>query len=137
MSNLSWLDIKNLWNGLETILMVISRRTIGEKVPEEKRYCISSLKGELKHFGKFIRSHWGIESYHWVLDETFAEDDSNVDIEYTAENLAVFKRLGLNILLSLFLVCLGLWSITGGIANVNWGEFLSLVSAISLAFYIL
>lgn len=47
------------------------------------------------------------------------------------------KRLGLNILLSLFLVCLGLWSITGGIANVNWGEFLSLVSAISLAFYIL
>ena len=99
MNDLSWLDAKDLWKGLETIIVVISKRTIGDKTSEERRYYISSLSGNSQRLGKFIRAHWSVEnSYHWVLDVVFAEDSSKVDIGHAAENLAVFRRLGLNIL---------------------------------------
>jgi predicted transposase YbfD/YdcC len=45
------------------------------------------------------RSHWGIENQlHWVLDMHFAEDRNRSRCDHAPENLAVLRRLALNIL---------------------------------------
>lgn len=45
------------------------------------------------------RSHWGIENrLHWVLDVHFAEDANRARKDNAPENLAILRRLALNIL---------------------------------------
>ena len=45
------------------------------------------------------RSHWGIENQlHWVLDVHFAEDANRARKDHAPENLAILRRLALNIL---------------------------------------
>lgn len=45
------------------------------------------------------RAHWGIEnSVHWVLDAAFNEDQSRVRKDHSPENLAVMRRIALNLL---------------------------------------
>jgi predicted transposase YbfD/YdcC len=45
------------------------------------------------------RSHWGIENQlHWVLDVHFAEDSNRSRCDHAPENLAILRRLALNIL---------------------------------------
>jgi predicted transposase YbfD/YdcC len=45
------------------------------------------------------RSHWGIENrLHWVLDVHFAEDGNRARKDNAPENLAILRRLALNIL---------------------------------------
>ena len=45
-----------------------------------------------------IRSHWKIESLHWVLDVAFKEDASAMYKSNTPANLAIVRRFILNIL---------------------------------------
>ena len=46
-----------------------------------------------------IRKHWRIENnLHRQLDVNFEEDKSIANTGYAAENLAIFRRLALNIL---------------------------------------
>ena len=48
--------------------------------------------------GRAIRSHWAIENaLHWVLDVTFREDDSRVRDRTAARNLALLRKIALNI----------------------------------------
>jgi len=48
---------------------------------------------------RIIRRHWGIENnLHRQLDVNFLEDASRVNTGNAAENLAVFRRMALNIL---------------------------------------
>jgi len=57
------------------------------------------LPADAKILKDAARKHWGIEnSYHWVLDVTYQEDNSRVRKGYGAENLSRLKRLSLNIL---------------------------------------
>ena len=45
------------------------------------------------------RDHWGIENgLHWVLDMAFDEDRSRVRTGFSDQNLAVVRRLALNLL---------------------------------------
>jgi predicted transposase YbfD/YdcC len=45
------------------------------------------------------RHHWAIEnSFHWVLDVTFREDDSRIRVGDSPQNMAVLRHLALNIL---------------------------------------
>jgi predicted transposase YbfD/YdcC len=47
------------------------------------------------------RSHWGIENQlHWVLDVQFGEDGNRARKDSAPENLALLRRLALNILRS-------------------------------------
>jgi predicted transposase YbfD/YdcC len=44
-----------------------------------------------------IRTHWSIEKQlHWVLDVAFDEDHARARADHAPLNLAVFRRLSLN-----------------------------------------
>ncbi len=96
---IDWLDPDGRWEDLSSIGMVEGERQVDGKTEQRTRYYISSLSGEAKEFGHAVRSHWGIENcVHWVLDIAFSEDDSRVRKGYAAENLAILRRLALNLL---------------------------------------
>ena len=45
------------------------------------------------------RSHWSIENAaHWVLDAAFRENDSRIRQGHAQHNLAILRRLALNLL---------------------------------------
>ena len=49
-------------------------------------------------YHKVVRHHWGIEnSLHWVLDVTMNEDQSRNRKDHSPENLALLRRLALNL----------------------------------------
>ena len=46
-----------------------------------------------------VRGHWGIENQqHWVLDVQFGEDACRTRKDHSAENLALIRRIALNVL---------------------------------------
>ena len=48
---------------------------------------------------KTVRQHWRIEnSLHYVLDVTFKEDDSRIRLKNATENMAILRRLALNLI---------------------------------------
>ena len=65
---------------------------------DEVRYFMLSrfLSGE--RFGEAVRSHWGIESMHWVLDVTFREDESRTRQRTLANNLSWLRRFAVTLL---------------------------------------
>ena len=87
------------WVGLTTIGMCYSQRTIGGLSSEEIRYFIGSRKASAKVYGKSLRHHWSIENnLHWQLDVTFDEDGNRTRKRHAAENLAMLRRIALNLL---------------------------------------
>jgi len=87
------------WDGLTTIGMCASERTVNGVRTDEVRYFIASGKPSAKRCGQALRNHWGIEnSLHWQLDVTFAEDRNRVSKRNAAENLALLRRLTVSLL---------------------------------------
>ena len=98
-NDIDWLPMKEEWAELQSIVMVISKRTIDEKTTKESRFYITTLEPDAERLGRVIRAHWGIENkVHWVLDVTFKEDASQVSTGYAAQNLSILRRLTLNML---------------------------------------
>ena len=63
------------------------------------RYYLSSARLTPEAFARAVRSHWAIEnSLHWVLDVTFDEDRARNRTDNGPENLAILRRLTLNLL---------------------------------------
>jgi predicted transposase YbfD/YdcC len=63
------------------------------------RYYLMSKPLSATRLLQVTRSHWTIENQlHWVLDVHFAEDANRARKDYAPENLAVLRRLALNIL---------------------------------------
>lgn len=89
-----------LWAGLATLVMVtrISTCLSTGVTSDEVRYFISSLKPDARRLGRAIRSHWMIESMHWVLDVVFHEDARRVYDATVAQNVALMNRLALSVL---------------------------------------
>jgi predicted transposase YbfD/YdcC len=98
VENIDWLSMKEDWKGLKSIGMAIRECEINGVKTIEKRYYISSLTSSGEEFGTAVRKHWGIESTHWCLDVVFKEDSRRVRKDHGPENLAMLKRLALNIL---------------------------------------
>jgi predicted transposase YbfD/YdcC len=97
--HIAYLDPRGEWAGLRSIGMVEAERRVGERVTVERRYYLSSLAGEARKFAEAVRGHWGVENgLHWVLDVAFREDESRVRTGNAPENLALLRRMALNLL---------------------------------------
>lgn len=88
------------WIGLKSIVMMQSERTIKGQKTVCNRYFITDLPSHTKNLSKAIRSHWSIESMHWVLDMIFGEDDRILWNKTVAENETIARRLVMNVLKS-------------------------------------
>jgi predicted transposase YbfD/YdcC len=91
------------WPGLTSLVMVESTRHIDAQDEVEQRYYISSLPGatdaDAKRLNEIIRTHWEIENrVHWVLDVAMAEDTNRTRKGESAQNLALVRKLALNLL---------------------------------------
>jgi predicted transposase YbfD/YdcC len=75
----------------------ITRHADGRETDQVRYYMLSRyLSG--KRFGEAVRSHWGIESMHWVLDVTFREDDSRTRERTLGNNLSWLRRFAVTLL---------------------------------------
>jgi predicted transposase YbfD/YdcC len=88
------------WPGLATVLAVETLRGVNGrgKVTAEIRHYLSSAKLPPEVLAAAIRNHWRVENgLHWVLDVTFREDASRVRNRNAARNLALLRRIALNL----------------------------------------
>lgn len=64
----------------------------------ETRYFISSRALAAKEAAIAVREHWAIENrLHWVLDVTFADDQSRLRKGHGARNMATIRHFALNL----------------------------------------
>jgi predicted transposase YbfD/YdcC len=98
-SDLDWLEGREEWKDLKSVVFIESERFIGESLSVETRYYLSSLPNDARLLNQAVRSHWGVEnSLHWVLDVTFDEDRSRIKKENAPENFGLLRRLALCLL---------------------------------------
>ena len=65
----------------------------------EWRYYVSTKVLDAAEFSHQIQVHWQIENgCHWVLDVVFDEDASRVRRNHGAENMALLRRMWLNLI---------------------------------------
>jgi predicted transposase YbfD/YdcC len=68
------------------------------KVTAKIRYYLSSSTWPPVQLAAAIRSHWTIENkLHWILDVGFNEDASRVRERNAARNLALLRKIALNL----------------------------------------
>jgi predicted transposase YbfD/YdcC len=88
------------WPGLRAVLAVETIRGIPGrgKVTAEIRYYLSSAALPPEALAVAIRNHWRVENgLHWILDVTFREDASRVRERNAARNLALLRKIALNL----------------------------------------
>lgn len=75
------------------------RANIGKPAKHKVRYFLASRLLSAKKLLAVVRAHWGIENnLHWVLDMVFDEDACRSRKGHAPENLAVIRKLAINIL---------------------------------------
>ncbi len=73
----SWLGKAYRWSGLKSIVQVTAEvhdKSAGTDTIETRWY-ISSLNLNAEQALNAVRSHWQVESMHWMLDMNFREDE--------------------------------------------------------------
>src|SRR3954452_15338923 len=88
------------WPGLATVVAVETIRGIPGrgKVKAEIRHYLSSAKLSPEALAAAIRNHWRVENgLHWILDVVFREDASRVRERNAARNLALLRKVALNL----------------------------------------
>jgi predicted transposase YbfD/YdcC len=88
------------WPSLATMLATETIRSINGsgKTSAEIRYYLSSSRQPPEQLATAIRRHWAIENgLHWVLDVGFNGDASRVRERIAARNLALLRRIALNL----------------------------------------
>lgn len=93
------------WPSLRRVVAVEAIRSIGNPAPGapqgmscQIRYYLTSSAAPGERIAEAVRAHWAIENHlHWVIDTGFGEDHSRVRDRNAAANLAVLRRIALNL----------------------------------------
>lgn len=87
------------FEGLAAVARIDSVRHTGAKAQGQTRYFALSRPLPAKETLRIVRAHWTIENgQHWVLDVVMDEDRARSRKDNAAENLAIPRRLALNLL---------------------------------------
>lgn len=95
----AWLDKDYRWDGLQSVIKVtatVEEKLSGKKSKETRLY-ISSLALNAEQALDAVRSHWQVESMHWVLDVTFREDESRIRRGTGALAFNVLRKIALSL----------------------------------------
>lgn len=75
------------------------RQAAGEPEPVIVRWFLLSTPLSAKRMLEVARTHWSIENQlHWVLDVDFDEDDARSRKDNAPQNLALLRKLALNLI---------------------------------------
>jgi predicted transposase YbfD/YdcC len=94
----SWRALRREWKGLKSIGQVITATEEKGERRLEIRYYILSRPAKVNEFARSIRSHWSIESMHWILDVVFSEDHSRLRNGHSAENYSFLRKFVISLL---------------------------------------
>ena len=99
MTELETIRDRELWKGLKSLVCVVRCRTVNGQESTETQYYVSSRLGSARMFQCGARGHWAIENgCHWVLDVSFAEDDSRLREGHAPENMSLVRKIALAML---------------------------------------
>ncbi|MBS0561460.1 MAG: ISAs1 family transposase [Proteobacteria bacterium] len=90
------------FNGLAAVARIDALRNTAPKGAEvQSRYFVLSRLLPADEVLHVARRHWSIENQqHWLLDVVFDEDSARARKDHAAENIALLRRLALNLLQS-------------------------------------
>lgn len=86
------------WKGLVSIGQVVTLTEVRGKQTSQVRYYISSRQPRVQEFARSVRSHWQIESMHWILDVVFGEDASRIRNGEGTENFGLLRKFVISLL---------------------------------------
>ncbi|MCY3880314.1 MAG: ISAs1 family transposase, partial [Rhodobacteraceae bacterium] len=96
--DIDMLQDRHHWPGLQAVGKVTAVRESRGRQSTDTRYFLLSEKLDPERFLKTVRSHWAVEnSLHWVLDVTMGEDSLRNRKDNGPENLALMRKLALNL----------------------------------------
>jgi predicted transposase YbfD/YdcC len=94
----TWIRDRSLWADLRSVIVVVRTRDGDGKSRSELPYYLSSRQAKATDFLQATRYHWRIENNcHWVLDVSFAEDQSRIRKDHGPENFAWLRRMALSL----------------------------------------
>ena len=98
-NDVSWIETVREWKRLSSIICVTRKSEREGRETEETAYYISSREWEAEEVAKCIQGHWTIENnLHWSLDTAFHEDDSQIFMGHSQENLSVLRKMAQKLL---------------------------------------
>jgi predicted transposase YbfD/YdcC len=87
------------WPGVASVIMVERPRSTANRTQHECHYYLSSLPPNVQTLHYAIRQHWRVENdLHWCLDVSFREDQCRIRDLRAAENVAMVRRMALQLL---------------------------------------
>ena len=88
--------------GIAAVARIETQRIVdGKPEPPTARHFVLSKRFSPARLIKIVRSHWTIENQlHWVLDVVFDEDRARNRKDHGPENIAILRKLALNLLRS-------------------------------------
>ena len=98
-NDVSWIETVREWKQLSAIICVTRKGEREGRQTEETAYYISSREWEADEAAKYIQGHWTIENnLHWSLDTAFKEDESQIFMGHSQENLSVIRKIAQKLL---------------------------------------
>ena len=99
VADVAWLAERYSFPGLQALAEVTaSREDATGQITIRRRLFVLSRPVTADALLATVRSHWGIENQlHWVMDVVFDEDRSRARTDNAPLNLAVLRRIALNL----------------------------------------
>lgn len=88
---------KPRFRGVKTLIKVLNRTELADRCTFDTRHYICSAPLDIERLAAATRAHWGVESFHWLLDVVFKDDLSRYRTGNGAKNMAIVRRFALNL----------------------------------------